>query len=316
MVDRAGGDPEPSSGQPRAPIPEGEGPVAPYGRHVPATSAGALVALRAHQLSKPRQQALAAFAQAYPEGDRVGLANLLTHLTADAQGLAKQRGLDLRAIDPDRLILRLCRDPRVQHLDVWLQVNLPAMLAPISGPSQRLDHLNELREAALRLPRLAPGERLSIAETSIPGTDCYADVGTDRVYCEVKTVREPITGWSAVTHQVSEAFQKFRGAVDDGREREAVVYAALDPRLRTGINRGAVRLTYQHGWVFQRRRDNDQVIRGDELWGPLLDWLNAHTRSEPPANPGMRQVDRLHIRLEDGPGAHFEREGLTWHRRR
>lgn len=315
-VDADGGDPAPALVQALASSTDLAAPVAPYGRHLAAKTPGAPVTLRLHEQTKPRQQALAAFTKAYPEGDWVGLSHLLSQMSADGPGLAKARGLDLDAINPDRLILRLCRDPRVQHLDVWLQLNLPSLLAPISGASQRLDHLNELREAVLRLPHLPADQHLSIAETSIPGTDRYADVATDRVYCEVKTVREPITGWSGVTHQVSEAFQKFRGAIDDGREREAVVYAALDPRLRTGINRGAVRLVYQHGWVFQRRRDNHQVIRGDEFWAPLLDWLNAHTQNEPPANPGMRQVDRLHLRLEDGPGADFEREGLTWHRRR
>jgi hypothetical protein len=257
-------------------------------------------------------RALQAFTRRYPHGDRQALESLLADLRADGPIASRVRGLDLATIDPAALIERLIKDPRIIDFDQWLHENRGSMEAAIHGVDGRLDHLSELREAEVRLQALPPDGVMSVAENEIPGTDRYADLKSNDAYVEVKTVREPLTAWLGVTGQLSNALQKFSKVEDDGRDREAVVYVVLDPRLHEGIAHGNVRTRYLDGDLLRNRIDTGEPIHSEPFWQPLEEWINNLAMKIPVDNPGILKADRVHVRCDGGVSATLERRGAQW----
>ncbi len=121
---------------------------------------------------------------------------------------------------------------RVVGFGQWAASKVVTSRLLISGhpeaAKQLLDYMNELREVALRLPGLAPGETIDLGEAPIPGggaqtADLTQSLGRQS---EVKTVREPILESRPVLQQLGDAVRKFSGASAAGGPYEAVIYAS------------------------------------------------------------------------------------------
>ena len=245
-------------------------------------------------------------------------------LAAVNQGLLNSSALDrnLAAAFPGFLVTfqAVRASPRVEGFGQWAATKVVSARQLINGSreaaNQLLDYIHELREVETRIPVLAPGETINIAERDIPGGGTQtADLTQSHGrQVEVKTVREPILDSRPVLRQLGDAVMKFNGALMGAGPYEAVIYASYSAPDVTPTGRGGARGTttksvdantgnFQESFVPAAAggRPASAGVTGN-LGAQVLNWLQTSGAG------GADSTDYVRVRVENGISFAFKRE--------
>ena len=163
---------------------------------------------------------------------------------------------------------------------------------------QRLDQINELREAVNVLVRHGTAD---ISEQAIPGAAAEtADITAAGEQTEVKTIREPIVQSADLNKQIGQSCSKFRDATSS--TNRIVIYASCSTALLKG--EGNTRLDVTTGKLFKTRGKPPKEVPAGHLWTEPLKALNGAGGT---GIPGASKVERIIVRLENGPSFDLER---------
>jgi hypothetical protein len=230
---------------------------------------------------------------------------LVTQLQADAPEFQRRLISQLTPQHAGLLVQQIAANPNVAGFEAWLLDSAARLLGPQPDKQkQRLDQLNELREASLD----AAHHPINIAETPIPGAaaqtaDITAMVPGAR-QTEVKTVRDPIVRPADVMGQIGQGCAKFSGATN--ANNVVVVYASCAPQFLEGTGgNGSLRLNVGTGAV-ERKQPNGWGDAG-MIWDFAVQQLNAANNL-----PGKQNVGEIIVRLENAQSFILTRGPNQW----
>jgi hypothetical protein len=254
-------------------------------------------------------EAVAAYEQHFGNG---GEAAAFLHQAQLDAAILQARGID--AGELPTLIRDLAADPRVQALDELVRnINGITHPDPAQAAHQRVDKINELRDARTQLATMAADDLIHLGEHPTGTRDWNADSQTaSGRLTEVKSVRAPITRAEALTDQLADGIAAFNDS--PAGDYHLVIYAVWAPQLLTDQwmpGTGSAR------WrIDATAMTHTEVPDGDGGWRetraprdffqPVLTQLRNMARRGRPA--GARRATEVVIRMDNGVTRTFRRD--------